>query len=134
MRRLAAAPLVLVLALAPGCSGGGDDEPAAPRAADFAEGACRDAAPAVLDAGRLVRGVDGDAPSPEDREGLRAAQDGVVAALPQAPAELAPPLQDLVASLGFARVQLDTGRLTGEVRDRVLTAYDAVVRTCTEQG
>ena len=138
MRRHAPLLLLALLPLA-ACSDGGSS--AAPSAAPsrsappetaFADGTCRLAAPDVLavarDADRL-----GDGPTVEAEvtEALREEQDRLFALAETADAAVRPALDRLVVAIGLVRVRADGNTYEPSLGADLVTAYDAVVRTCT---
>lgn len=131
--------LITVLAAAgmAGCSSGDasprDPDPAVvttPPVEAFTEGACRTAAPTVLDTGRAL-GELGEQPPTEDLLGRLAVLQTSLAAAPAS--AVTPQVQELVAGIGFVRLRTASGSYGVDLRDSVLQSYTALVDTCTGQ-
>jgi hypothetical protein len=82
--------------------------PALPAVDRFAPGPCRDVADAVLALARLTRTADVAALSTADRAELRRLQDRLVTAQPAASGEVRSALSEVVVSLGYLRIRLDS--------------------------
>ncbi len=126
MSRPVLASAALVAALVAGCSAGS----AAPRAAEFAPGTCRDAAPALLGLHATARRVLGarhpnlvtaSAAVLRDQKALRALR---------AEPSLAEPIQRVVVAAGFFRIRVDSKTFDKGLARSLDAAYADVKRRC----
>lgn len=126
-RTTTAAGALAVLLLTAACT---DDGPAVE---DFSAGACRDAAPAVLELRELTADLGDDPRIPdEDKDALRAAQGRLVETAQRATGEGGEQLQALVESVGLLRIRADGNTYEPFLADDVRAAYDQVVAACTQ--
>ena len=125
----AAAPTCVLMALLlVACTG--SDSRDLPEAEEFAAGACREAAPAVLALDRHARAILEDGADAADlRRALREQQDRL-RPLSEGEDQVSTALQDLVGSVGFLRVAVDTDALDASEVSEVNDAVDRVIAVC----
>lgn len=97
----------------------------------FAPGACTELAPALQDVDETLRQVgDEDIAAPEAGERFQAAQAPLKAAGASAQDPVATSVTDLVTSLGFFRIAVDSNNYDGSQDADVRTAIDALAEDC----
>jgi hypothetical protein len=103
-----------------------------PRVADFSAGVCRQAAPAVLDIGRLVQQVAQSRQKPGKAAPALTTDQGMLRKLPAAaePAVRAR-LDGLVTAVGFLRINLDSNAYQRNQLTDVRDAQQSLVHVCT---
>ena len=117
------------------CSPGGS-EAAPPQAADFRAGACRTAAPMVLEIGRQARLLgDQGVPAAGPLQALTAAQAPLLGPAATEPASVdplvGPALSQLSAAVGLVRLRAVGAQYDASLGQGVLAAYDDVLQVCT---
>jgi hypothetical protein len=104
------------------------------RVADFAAGVCRQAAPAVLDIGRLVRQVEQSHQKPGDAEPAMTKDQAILRRLPAAAEpSVRTRLDVLITAIGFLRINLDSNAYQRKQLDDVRDAQQALEAVCTTQ-
>lgn len=110
----------------------GKDSAKQPSVDDFAVGVCRQAAPAVIGIGGLVTQVqDKDKTAAEVNKAITDHQAALRKLLPTADLALRPHIQEVVTTVGFFRIGVDSNTLQPETVDRLAAAQEALVRMCT---
>jgi len=104
--------------------------PPLPAADQFAPGACRDAADAVLALARLTRDGDVAALSTADRAELRRLQDRLVTARSAASGEVRSSMTEVVVSLGYLRLRLDSRTAEPEYLHQAEKARSGLEKRC----
>lgn len=121
--RAAAGAAVLACVLA-GCSSDALDVDG------FSAGTCTDIAPTLQDVDEALREVgDEDLEPAEAGDRFQAAQE-VLKPVVEAGEELAEPVQELITTLGFFRISVDSNNYDGTQDADVRTALDALAQEC----
>lgn len=117
-----------VCAALTGCTGSGDELDVD----GFSSGPCADTAPALQDVDEVLRDVeDEDATPRQAADRLKAVQEALK---PQVEGDSAVQEQvtDLVSSIGFLRLSVDTNSYDGSQADGVRDALDALAEACRQ--
>ncbi len=97
----------------------------------FAPGTCTEVAPVLQDVDETLRQVgDEDLAPPEAGQRFQAAQEQLKAALDAAQEPVGATVTDLVTSLGFFRIAVDSNNYDGSQDADVRTALDALAQEC----
>lgn len=131
--RLVAVLLCVPLLLA-GCTSSpdGPSEPELPAEADFAAGSCREAAPDLLELGRMLPRLGEDSSVPvEDQQVLADVQDRLSAFAEVPDPELEGVLPTLVERIGGVRIRAVGNTYEPRLGEDLQAAYDEVLEVCT---
>jgi hypothetical protein len=110
-----------------------DPRPVLPSVHQFAPGACRDAADAVLSLARLTR-LDVAELSVADRAELRRLQDRFVALRPAATDDVRATMEEVVLSLGYLRLRLDSRTAEPGYLRQVEQARARLQESCVDES
>ena len=127
--RLHAAATALVCAALTGCTGSSDELDVE----GFSSGPCTEIAPTLQDVDEVLREVGDDDVSPrEAADRFKAAQAALKPQGEAAPAPVKQAVTDLVASLGFFRISVDSNNYDGTQVGDVRAKLEALADTCRQ--
>jgi hypothetical protein len=109
-----------------------DPQPTLPSIHQFAPGACRDAADAVVSLARLTRRSDVATLSAADRAELRRLQDSLVALRSAATGDVRASMEEVILSLGYLRIRLDSRTAEPEFLHQAERARSRLQKTCVD--
>lgn len=97
----------------------------------FAAGDCTEVAPALQQVDEALRSLEDEELDPREATvRIRGIQDQLKPVV-EAGGDVAEPVQDLVQSLGFFRISVDTNNLDEDLSTNVRESVDGVVASCT---
>lgn len=127
VRTLRAAAALLAACTLAACTGSGDELDVE----GFAEGTCSDLKEPLQDVDEALRQVADEDLAPKDAAARFAElQKTLKAQAEQAEGEVGPAVTELVTSLGFFRISVDTNGYDGSQDEAVRTELEAVAETC----
>ena len=125
--RLHTATAVLLGVALSGCTGSGDELDIG----GFSSGACSEVAPTLQEVDEVLREVgEGDLEPGEAANRFKAAQEDLKAQGASAAAPVQEPLTELVTSLGFFRIAVDSGNYDGTQGEDAREKLDALAAAC----
>ena len=128
LRLRAAATVLTVAAAVTACSGSGGEEL---DVEGFAPGACTEIAPTLQDVDESLREVEDEAIEPgEAADRFKAAQATLKEQGARAPEQVKQSVTDLVTSLGFFRIAVDSNNSDGSQVDDARSELEAVAEVC----
>ena len=128
LRLRAAATVLTVAAGLPACSGSGAEEL---DIEGFAPGACTEIAPTLEDVDETLREVQDEAIEPrEAADRFKAAQATLKEQGARAPEQVKQSVTELVTSLGFFRIAVDSNNYDGSQVDDARSQLEALAEAC----